>query len=63
MTEFNAEYWRKRAEQTRILAGYMGDPGARAMVLKLADGYDEMAEIADRDQKTEAVLLKLLEGK
>jgi hypothetical protein len=35
--------WCARAETARILAGQMTDPMAKVTMLKIAEGYDEMA--------------------
>jgi hypothetical protein len=40
------EHWRKRAQEARALAESITDGPARAAMLKIADGYDKLAERA-----------------
>jgi hypothetical protein len=51
MTEFglveNVEYWRGRAEETRVLAEGMKDDTAREIMLGAARDYDRMADRAE----------------
>jgi hypothetical protein len=38
------EYWRDRAEHIRAIAEVMTDPPSREMMLRVAGGYDRIAE-------------------
>jgi len=40
--------WRKLAADARKLAKSMADPNARNLVMAVADGYDRVAEIAEK---------------
>ena len=39
-------YWRRRAEETRQLAGKLTDPVAKQSVLEIAASYEELAAMA-----------------
>ena len=41
--------WRKRAEEVRTIAEYMKQLDARATMMRIADEYDRLAEIAEED--------------
>ena len=47
MMNDDAEYWRKRAEETRTMAELTGDPEARRIMLNLAATYDAIARRAE----------------
>jgi hypothetical protein len=40
--------WRKRAEEIRVVAEEMWDPEAKAMMLRMAQDWDNMAERHER---------------
>jgi hypothetical protein len=40
-------HWRRRAEETRLLARGMKDREAKALLLKLAASHDKLAELAN----------------
>jgi hypothetical protein len=44
---FDAEHWRSRAEEARVLAELMGDPVAKGAMLELADQYERLAQRAE----------------
>lgn len=43
----SAAYWRKRAEDTRLLASKLTDPVAKQTTLQIATAYDELAAMAE----------------
>ena len=43
----NAEHWRKRGEEMRVLAEDMRDPQTRAVMLKIAEDYERLAKSAE----------------
>jgi len=40
-------HWRSRAEEARAIAAEMNDVEARAAMLRIADGYDRLAQHAE----------------
>jgi hypothetical protein len=40
----NPEHWRERGEEIRVLREDMKDPRTRAMMLKIAEDYERLAE-------------------
>ena len=45
----NAHMWHMRAEETRALAGEMKALQPKAMMLRIADEYDRLAEWAEKN--------------
>jgi hypothetical protein len=43
----DAKHWRLRAAEMRALAETMNDVGVRALMLKLANDYDKLADRAE----------------
>jgi hypothetical protein len=43
----NAEHWRARGEEMRVLGESMKDPHTRAIMLKMAQDYEKLAKRAD----------------
>jgi hypothetical protein len=41
-------HWRNRAEEVRVLAEGMNDAKTRPIMTRLADGWDKMADRAER---------------
>jgi hypothetical protein len=46
--QYDADYWRKRAEEARAVAVQMMDAHTRAVMLGIAQDYDKLAERAER---------------
>ena len=42
------EYWRSRAEEARAVAVQMTDPHTRAIMLSIAQDYENLAERAEQ---------------
>jgi len=42
----DSQHWRDRATEMRRIAEEASDPGAKAMMLRLADDYDVLADRA-----------------
>ena len=47
----NADHWRQRAEETRILAEQMSDEAEKKTMLGIAADYDKLAVRAAQRQK------------
>jgi hypothetical protein len=46
---YDAEYWQKRAEETRTLAGSLKDVKSKQTMLRIADNYDRLvAQVKER---------------
>ncbi len=43
----NIEYWRARAEETRVLAESMKDEASRRVMLGIAEDFERMADRAE----------------
>jgi hypothetical protein len=50
----DAEHWLSRAEETRTIAEIMTDPEARLIMFDIAEGYDRLAERAERTGRRES---------
>jgi hypothetical protein len=50
---FDAEHWRSRAEEARMLAELMGDPAAKGTMLEIADQYERLAQQAEKRAELE----------
>ena len=44
----NADYWRSRAEEARAVAVQMRDHHTKAVMLKIAQDYEKLAERAEQ---------------
>ena len=56
----NPEHWRRRAEQVRSLAEQMDDMEARRRLLKVAEGYEQLAERAKERSLASALNLEVV---
>ena len=46
------EHWRKRAEESRVLAEQMNDETAKKIMLGIADDYEKLATRATKRSET-----------
>jgi len=44
---WDPDHWRLRAEETRTVADQMTHEGARAIVRRIANDYDDLAKLAE----------------
>jgi hypothetical protein len=49
---YTARYWRDRAEEARLMAEGMRHPPARKVMQDVAHSYDQMAELAERNDRS-----------
>jgi hypothetical protein len=47
------QYWRLRAQESRMRADHLQDPQARQIMLEIASGYDRLADLAEQRPITE----------
>jgi len=45
---YNPQHWRKRAEDSRRLAGQLDDPFAKKAMLEVALSYEQLAKGAEK---------------
>lgn len=48
---YDSSYWRFRAEEARVIADEMSDPGARDTMHRLAASWDTMAKQAELQER------------
>jgi hypothetical protein len=46
-------YWRQLAQDTRAAAGQLRDPESKKTLLEIADGYEQLAMIAEKKMAPE----------
>ena len=47
------QYWRLRAQESRMRADHLADPEAREIMIEIAIGYDRLADLAEKRPITE----------
>lgn len=47
-SQYDADYWRKRADEAHTVAQSMADPAARRQMHFIAEAYERLADHADR---------------
>ena len=50
---YDPEYWKKRAEEARTLAGGMQDAHTKILMLGIAESYEQIAKSYDTPAKWE----------
>ena len=59
--QVKSSYWRLRAEETRVLAETMTtNLNAYGVILRIADEYERLADMADRENARNAPVQTLL---
>ena len=48
-TNYDAEHWRKRAEEARAQAEQMPTSGAKRQLLEIAASYEKLAKLSEED--------------
>jgi hypothetical protein len=48
----NAERWRKLAEEARAVADQLTDPGAKQIMVRIAEGYELLTRRAEARKNT-----------
>lgn len=51
MIELDADHWRKRADEARVLATQMHSDESRRMMLEIAANYDKMATMTEKTRQ------------
>lgn len=54
-----AKHWRRLARDTRALAAVMANRDTQHILLGIAEGYDRLAELADKSELGQSPTLKL----
>ena len=54
-SDFTLDYWRARAEEARTIAEQLRDPQAKSGMLRVAEGYDHLADRREAQQRTDQV--------
>ena len=49
--QWDAEYWRSRANSSRVYADETGYPEARRIMLRLAAQYEDLANDIDKERR------------
>jgi hypothetical protein len=48
------DYWRQRATESRRIADRLDDPAQQKTMLEIAEGYEQLAELAEKRRAAKA---------
>ena len=61
-TDFTLEYWRARAEEARVIADQLCHPQAKQSLVRVAEGYDHLADRYEASSRSERTVQQELKS-